>query len=325
MAGSELLTLAHLSDLHLPTVGGFGPRHWTLKRTLGYLNWQRGRKRWFTRGAVDALVKDMAQQRPDHIALTGDLVNLGLPSELAAARSFLEDLGSPDEVSVVPGNHDIYVPLRRDPGVARWRDYMASDAFGREIMAGIRVRRDGFPYVRRRGRIALIGLNSSLPMPPFVAAGLLGGEQLTALERILGLIRQRGLVRVVMIHHPPLAGLASRRRGLHDAQLFADVLARSGAELVLHGHNHTNTLAWTKGAHGAVPVVGVAAGGMSGAGKRSHALGRYNLMRFTDSGGTLGIELVGRGFSAPGGEVMELERKSLAMLGAGDAADPVTA
>lgn len=319
MAGDQLLTLAHFSDLHLPTASGFGPRHWTMKRTLGYINWQRGRKRWFTRAAVEALVSDMAKQGPGHIALTGDLVNLGLPSELEAARVFLEELGSPEEVSVVPGNHDIYVRLHRDPGVARWSDYMATDTFGRKLMSGIRVRQDGFPFVRRRGRIALIGLNSSLPMPPFVAAGLLGGEQLSALEAVLVRLKEQGLVRVILIHHPPLTSLAPRRRGLHDAELFAGVLARGGAELVLHGHNHTNTLAWADGADGAVPIVGVAAGGMSGAGKKSHALARYNLMRFTHSDGMVGIELIGRGISSSGGEVVEVERRSLTAPVAGRA------
>lgn len=313
MPGNELLSLAHMSDLHLPTLGGFGPRHWTLKRTLGYLNWQRGRKRSFTRATVDALIADMFQQRPDHVALTGDLVNLGLPSELESATGFLSELGPPDLISVVPGNHDIYVRLKSDPGVARWRDYMASDAFGEEMLEGLGNRPDGFPYLRRRGPVALIGLNSAMPMPPFIAAGLLGGLQLTALEQLLIRLKQRGLMRVILIHHPPLGNLAPARRGLQDARLFEDVVGRCGAEVVLHGHNHTNTLSWLDGPSGAIPIVGIAAGGMSQATTNSHALARYNLLRFIDAGDHVTIELVGRGLSQPGGAVVELERRMLSL------------
>ncbi|KUO69611.1 MAG: hypothetical protein APF80_13315 [Alphaproteobacteria bacterium BRH_c36] len=311
MAGGERLTLAHISDLHLPTIGGFGPRHWTVKRTLGYLNWQRGRKLSFTRSAVDALIADMAGQRVDHLAVTGDLINLGLPAELEAATAFLKGLGSPEAVSVVPGNHDIYVRLKRDPGVARWREYMASDAFGQAVLVGIGARADGFPFVRRHGRVALIGLNSALPMPPFVAAGLLGGQQLGALERVLAKLKAQGLARVILIHHPPMVSLAPPRRGLLDARGFEEVIARCGAELVLHGHNHTNTLVWADGAQGRVPVVGIAAAGMSRMAKGRHALARYNLLRFIEDAGMLSIELVGRGLSAEGGDVAELERRVL--------------
>jgi len=311
MAGSELLTLAHISDLHLPTIGGFGPRHWSLKRILGYINWQQGRKRSFSRAVVDALVNDIVEQRPDHIALTGDLVNLGLPSELEAASGFLEDVGPPDSVSVVPGNHDIYVRLQSDPGVERWRDYMSSESAGRNMMDGLPEQFGGFPYVRKVGPIGLIGLNSSLPMPPFIAAGMLGGQQLTTLEQLLVRMKDQGLIRVILIHHPPLVSLAPWRRGLQDAKLFEDVLARSGAELVLHGHNHTNTLDWTKGAGGPVPVVGIAAGGMCRSRNGHHDLARYNLMRFLNDAGMLRIELVGRGLSVDGGPVVEVERKML--------------
>ena len=42
--------------------------------------------------------------------MTGDLVNLALDGEIEMARLWLETLGAPQDVSVVPGNHDAYVP-----------------------------------------------------------------------------------------------------------------------------------------------------------------------------------------------------------------------
>ena len=59
-----------------------------------------------------ALVADLKARTPDHIAVTGDLVNLSLPSEFVAARAWLDALGNPRDVSVVPGNHDAYVQAK---------------------------------------------------------------------------------------------------------------------------------------------------------------------------------------------------------------------
>ena len=69
-------TLAHLSDPHLPPLPA--PRLIDLagKRALGYLNWTRNRHKYQKRDVLDTLVSDMQAQGPDHIAVTGDLVNL---------------------------------------------------------------------------------------------------------------------------------------------------------------------------------------------------------------------------------------------------------
>lgn len=324
MTASARITLAHLSDLHMPTAGMPSPYHWTIKRSLGYINWQTGRKRAFNKDAVDLLVADMHKRSPDHIAVTGDLVNFGLPGELEAAAHWLKALGPADKISVVPGNHDIYVPLRSDPGVARWIDYMHSDAFGLAIPgadnalppAGGDIR-DAFPYVRRIGNIAMIGVNSSLPMPPFIAAGELGADQLQRLEIVLNRLREDGFFRLVLIHHPPLAKLANRRRGLRDADRLADVLKRFGADLILHGHNHTNQVATAEGPDRPIPIVGIAAGGMIKNRKHPAELGRYNLIEITDAGlPGCRILMTGYGFSSPGGAIVELERRELS---AGDA------
>lgn len=244
-------TLAHLSDVHLSPVTGFTPLHWNVKRALGYANWMAGRRHVHRRATVDLMLADIAIQAPDHIAVTGDLVNLGLPAEYKAAARWLATVGPPDRVSVVPGNHDIYTRLRTDPGIARWQDYMRSDAWGARLAPS------GFPYVRRVRETVLIGLNSAHPTQPFVAAGRLGPEQLDALARILDALADTDLARVVLIHHPPLPGQASPRRALADAVQLAAVLAAHGADLVLHGHNHRD-MAVLAGGH--IPVIGVASG-----------------------------------------------------------------
>jgi 3',5'-cyclic AMP phosphodiesterase CpdA len=69
-----MFVLAHLSDLHL----ALRPRLLELagKRGLGYINWHRGRKYIHRRETLDAVTRDLKTAGADHIAVTGDLVNL---------------------------------------------------------------------------------------------------------------------------------------------------------------------------------------------------------------------------------------------------------
>src|SRR3954447_24850133 len=102
-------TLAHLSDPHLSPLPAVRFRDLAGKRALGYLNWTRNRHEFYKREVLDALVSDMQAQSPDHIAITGDLVNLGLEAEFLQVTEWLQSVGAPDRVTVVPGNHDAYV------------------------------------------------------------------------------------------------------------------------------------------------------------------------------------------------------------------------
>ena len=243
---SNSVTIAHLSDCHLPNVRGFWPRYWNVKRTLGWLNWKIKRRVIHRHSAIEAMLADIAALAPDHIAITGDLVNIGLPTEYEAARDWLTVVGPPDRVSVVPGNHDIYVDPEGANGTALWRAYMSSDAFGATVGGATAAEpptggpwyRDAFPYVRRIGPVALIGINSSHPTAIGYASGAVGPAQRERLGRILEATGEAGLARVVMIHHPPVPWLASPRRALSDVGDVEALIARHGAELVLHGHNH---------------------------------------------------------------------------------------
>ena len=90
---SETITLAHVSDVHLAPTAGLALRHLNVKRGLGYLNWQRQRRRTHTRDSLDLVIADMLAHKPDHIAVTGDLINLGLPAEYEAASAWLREVG----------------------------------------------------------------------------------------------------------------------------------------------------------------------------------------------------------------------------------------
>jgi 3',5'-cyclic AMP phosphodiesterase CpdA len=302
--------IAHLSDPHLGPLTGFTPRHWNLKRGLGWINWQRNRWDVHLTSVADQLVADVKQQHPDHIAVGGDLVNIGLTAEYIRAQAWMEALGSPDRVSLVPGNHDIYTTLPKgEPGIGRWRAYMSS-------MVAVPGAVNGFPYVRRFGEVALIGLNSSEPTPPAIATGRLGEAQIAAAAALLRQLAFEDMFRLVMIHHPPLPGQAKGGRELLDASAFSAMLGSAGAELVVHGHNHRTMQATHKfnrqlgtGA-GSVPVIGVASASVAKPHK-SDDLARYHLFVIERRDGGWRIEMISRGLAAPGGAVVELARQTL--------------
>jgi 3',5'-cyclic AMP phosphodiesterase CpdA len=302
------VTIAHLTDVHLGPIAGFAPRHWNVKRALGYANWRRNRRHAYRMDVLRSIVADLKAQAPDHIAVTGDLVNIGLPQELAAALRWLESLGTPDGVTVIPGNHDIYCRLRGDPGTQRWSRFMSPCGQGAAYAAA----GAEFPFVRMLGRVAIIGINSAVPTPPLIARGRVGAGQLARLDTALERLARAGAFRLVLIHHPPLPGLASRLRGLEDARDVEAVLARRGAELVLHGHNHRSMLSWCAAGPGPIPIVGAPSASLG----RSHGrepLARYNLYRI--AGPPWSVDLVGRGLAQADGPVVELERRTLLPAG----------
>jgi 3',5'-cyclic AMP phosphodiesterase CpdA len=240
-----VFTLAHLSDPHLPPLPALRFREFAGKRALGYLNWTRNRHRFHTRSVLDALVSDMQAQRPDHVAITGDLVNLALEAEFAPAQAWLQSVGASDRVTVVPGNHDAYVRATRHRFSEAWSGY-----FGGDDAPGV-----AFPFLRRRGALALIGVSSAVPTPPLMATGRLGRSQLEALERILKVLSSEQVFRVLLIHHPLRS--QSRAKRLTDSPELLALLKRHGVELILHGHDHVHSTTWFDGPKSAIPAIGV--------------------------------------------------------------------
>src|ERR1700761_3613932 len=169
--------LAHLSDPHLPPLPAARFGDLLNKRVFGYLNWTRNRHKYQRREVLDALVADIHAHAPDHIAVTGDLVNLALEAEYAPARAWLESVGPPDRVSIVPGNHDAYVRATAPLFAQTFADYLAGDDGPRQPTP--------FPYLGRRGPLALSAVSSAVRTPPLMATGWLGPDQLDALDRLL--------------------------------------------------------------------------------------------------------------------------------------------
>jgi hypothetical protein len=215
------ITLAHVSDLHLPFEPVLSPLQRLSKRQLSSWAWHR-------RGALhrteilEALKADLRVQGADHIVVTGDTANFSLPEEFRRAALWLETLAPAARISLVPGNHDALVRVAEEQGLGRLAPFTRAA--------------DGWPFVHRVGSVALIGLSSARPTAPLLARGRIGAAQRSRLAAILAAEREAGRIRIVLLHHPVADGAVRWRKALADRAALREVLRREGAELVLHGH-----------------------------------------------------------------------------------------
>jgi 3',5'-cyclic AMP phosphodiesterase CpdA len=297
-----MFTLAHLSDIHLGPLPELSFRELASKRVTGYVNWHRNRRRVMFGDTLTSLVADMKAQGPDHVAVTGDLVNLATKTEIVGAGLWLRDLGTAHNVSVVPGNHDAYVPGALKRACAEWHDYMVGD----NPLASIG---HLFPYVRLRGNVAIFGVNSAEATAPFFATGTFKRKQALALAKMLGACRTTGHFCVVMIHHPPVANATSWHKRLMGKQFFWKVIREVGADLVLHGHTHLDTLHWIAGVDGLVPVVGVPSASQSAGSAKPAA--RYNLFQIDGEPGAWTLVQRERGLKRDGSGIDWIRQRQL--------------
>ncbi|HTR13836.1 MAG TPA: metallophosphoesterase [Roseiarcus sp.] len=297
-------TIAHITDPHLAPAPMPGFADFRLKRFMGYVNWKRGRERRNDMEMLARLVADMLSQRADHVAVTGDLVNIGMPAEFRAAAAWMAALGDPADVSFVPGNHDAYVRAALPMLKTTFEPWTTGDSGS-----------SAFPFLRVRGEIAIIGLSSGVPTAPLMATGRLGPRQIEAFDALLRETGRQGLARVVLIHHPPLRRGEPPLRGLTDAAAFERVVRERGAEAILHGHTHKQLVRalpsrGTKAAGGAVPVLGAPSAAAAARDPRYRAA--YHLVRLDREGGAWRVSARARGLMAPGGHAIG-EREALAV------------
>jgi 3',5'-cyclic AMP phosphodiesterase CpdA len=292
-----MFVLAHISDPHIPPLPEPPFGELVGKRATGYLNWKLRRGVHHSRAVLDRIIADLLAQRPDHIAVTGDLANLALETEFPEARKFLMQIGNGKLVSVVPGNHDAYVRATNGQYLVAWREYITGDAPATHP----------FPFLRRRGLIAFVGLSTAVPTLPFFATGRLGSAQMDRFAILMDLLSKEKCFRVVLIHHPP-AGNRSWLKRLEDADDFRGVIARLGADLILSGHDHVAAINAIPGPDSPVPVVQVPSA--SAAPDDPRGAGAYNLYRIEGAHGRWTCELESRGIT-PAGSIITIAKKKL--------------
>jgi 3',5'-cyclic AMP phosphodiesterase CpdA len=299
-----MFRLAHISDPHLGPLPPVAWQQLMSKRITGYVNWQRHRGKVMASPVLNHVMADIKAQQPNHLAVTGDLVNLGLDEEVANARTWLDTLGKGADVSVVPGNHDAYVPGALAKACKAWAPYMTGDEAPKALTAA-----SMFPYLRVRGNVAIIGVSSAIPTIPFVARGELRPGQAKRLGKHLDDAGKQGLFRVILIHHPPVRNAAAMHKRLFGIGLFQSIAAKHGAELVLHGHTHLSTLYYIPGTQSQIPVVGAPSTSQAPSGPRPAA--GFNLFEISGKAGAWLCKLERRSVTEQSGMATSVQKQVL--------------
>ena len=235
------MRLIHLTDPHLSSLADERFIRLRGKRWSGYLSWRKNRSRRYLPSVLKRMVDAIRKEDADQVLLTGDLIQIGLDQEVKQAADWLNTLGRPDQVMLVPGNHDIYAKGSADAVQAAWQDYLFSG-----VQADSGAGSNQFPVLRKHGRLSFISLSSACVTPVFMATGKLGRVQLEKLSRLLKQAADEGQLVCLLIHHPPLPGMTSWRKALVDAGALQNVLKDHPPAVILHGHLHHNReLQWS--------------------------------------------------------------------------------
>tara|TARA_B100001093_G_scaffold518668_1_gene604362 strand:- start:404 stop:1312 length:909 start_codon:yes stop_codon:yes gene_type:complete len=232
------IRIAHFSDTHVLSLNGVGPRRFLNKRWTGAVNLALNRSRHYRVDIFERLLSAVVDAQPDHSVCTGDLVNLALEPEFVRVSQLLNDAFDSSDLTVVPGNHDYYVKeaiaarlFETTFGLFQTRDVVVDEA-------------EPYPVVRLLDDVAIVGLNSAIPTPVFLANGRIGDAQLDRFSSVMTDEQLGDRFRLMLVHHPllpePKRRLDSARR-LYDAEGLIrtiNTLGEHGPDLVVHGHNH---------------------------------------------------------------------------------------
>ena len=228
------MRLIHLTDPHLSSLDSQSFGNLQGKRRSGYLSWHRNRRHEHRAEILHQLTDEVASHQPDQVLLTGDLIHIGLESEMIEAAAWMRRLGPPEKVMLVPGNHDNYAANSLPAMYRRWTDYLPS---------GFPPDGDytsGYPQVRELGGVRLVGVNTACVTRVFSATGELGNEQRQRLAGVLERNTTGDDFSCLLIHHPPFPGMTRSRKALKDAAQLLELVSQFPPDLLLYGHIHRN-------------------------------------------------------------------------------------
>lgn len=208
------VTLAHLSDIH------FG-RDVDLEQVA----------------VLERLIADL---RPDAVVLAGDLTQRARHGELQRALVFAQTLEKIAPVLVIPGNHDVewwrspFGLLGRDRRYRKYRMYFGDDLSPRLELPGVVI----------GSALTSHGLSfGSMTWNPndLCVKGHLPRSEAELLTRYFQAAPPQA-ARVVVMHHNVLRGAISRRMGLARWKAAQQMLRKTGADLILCGHDHQEAI-----------------------------------------------------------------------------------
>jgi 3',5'-cyclic AMP phosphodiesterase CpdA len=223
-----MTTIAQLSDLHL-LEDDYERRPLAARARLSYLSLGRPLAPRERRERAARALLEVSRSGADHLVITGDLTEDGLPAQFEVLAALLADAHIPPErVTLIPGNHDAYDA----PG-----NYAAALAGPLSPYARTSANLD--PVVL--GGVTLVPISTAFHQIALRSAGAISPSDFGKLRRLADDRAFRGRPLVLVQHHPPgrlswppmqwLDGLRE-----HGA---LSTLAEQTAHLhIVHGHTH---------------------------------------------------------------------------------------
>jgi 3',5'-cyclic AMP phosphodiesterase CpdA len=252
-----------LSDLHLSSPGFPNPYRLFNKRILGYLSWLKKRRFIHQRRILDCAIDEISSLDADHLVITGDLLHIGLRNEFEQSAKWLAQLDGPSDITIIPGNHDLYVREKWSRSFDYWQEFMIGDNTpypgSPDSDNALDKLNALYPIIRVRNQVAFIGISSVFESPWFRATGLICNEQLSRLKTMLNNSAFRDYCKVLLVHHPVTLTHTKPRKCLINHRELTDLLSQSPVDLVLHGHEHKTSIEYiTLNNNKNIPVVGIA-------------------------------------------------------------------
>ncbi|BAZ99710.1 metallophosphoesterase [Methanothermobacter sp. EMTCatA1] len=160
------------------------------------------------------LLRQLENENPDLIIVSGDLTTEGYSHEYELAAAFVDELRTITSTYTIPGNHDA-----RNVGLIHF-----------EKLIGRR------KFVHHDSGFAVIGLDSS---EPDINDGQIGMDQLEWLRKELERVPDH-LCKIVTFHHHllPIPNTGRERNILLDSGDLLKLLKEYGVDFVLNGHKH---------------------------------------------------------------------------------------
>lgn len=225
------MIISHTSDIHLPLT--FKPNISSLfnKRVIGYINHYSNRRNVHKLENIELILNDIKlKNKTGHTILSGDIVNLSLEEEFIKANEFLGKYFTKNNLSIIPGNHDAYVNIKYKNSLCHLTNYLDESA---------PLNQDSpFPYIKKIKNIALIGISTAVPSPPFMCWGRVSKEQLIKLEEILSSIEKENNFVLLFLHHPIHHYGAFNLKGLLNKEELIETISKFNIHLIIHGHLH---------------------------------------------------------------------------------------
>jgi 3',5'-cyclic AMP phosphodiesterase CpdA len=170
---------------------------------------------------AEGLLADLAKEKPDLVAVSGDLTQRAHHHEFAAARGFLDRLDA--AVVAVPGNHDVSLynlARRMFQPLARFRHYITPQPN---------------PFFTD-AELAVLGINTARASA--FANGRISHHQMDEIRDLFARLSGNHF-RALVTHHPLMPPPSTpERRIVGRAEHALDAIAEAGVDLLLAGHYH---------------------------------------------------------------------------------------